>query len=90
MTESKYFKDDSILKYLLGFFHTFYFLSFAGGFYPTATIFFHPMTPEFENFIEFYSYDLQVDVLQIIPIMLALLRILKLSPKHKLTSSLAL
>ena len=53
MSELKYFKDDSILKYSLGFFHTFYFLSFAGGFYPTATTFFHSMTPEFENLIEF-------------------------------------
>lgn len=72
MTESKYFKDDSILEYSLGFFHTFYFLSFAGGFYPTAAIFFHPMTSEFENSIEFYFYDLRVYVHQIISIMISI------------------
>lgn len=72
MTESKYFKDDSILEYSLGFFHTFYFLSFAGGFYPTAAIFFHPMTSEFENSIEFYLYDLRVYVHQIISIRLSI------------------
>lgn len=71
MSISKYSEADSKLKLSQGFLHTFDFSFFVGGFYPTAPAKFTPMNPNFENFIEFYLYDLRGDVLQIIFISLS-------------------